>query len=143
MQKETEIKSTKRPLPDQKQISKKFKQEKMKEQEDQLIQKAIACMDNAATKKTDKEDEFNIFGKYVANEVLSIADVKTQRWVKWTIQNSLYAAQCENPLYVQQTTPMAMRTLFHIQTVSHQLPHFLLHVHHLVVIITIKLCMLN
>ena len=49
----------------------------MKEQEDQLIQKAIACMDNASTKKTDKEDEFDIFGKYVANEVRRIADVKT------------------------------------------------------------------
>ena len=66
-------------------------------------------MDNASTKMTDKKNKFDIFGKYVPSEVRSIAHVKTQQWVKWTVQNSLYTAQCENPLHVQQTMTMAIR----------------------------------
>ena len=59
------IRSTKRPLPVGKQsVNKKKKKEA---QEDILLQKAIQCMERS----DNKEDEDDIFGRYVASELRS------------------------------------------------------------------------
>lgn len=72
----------------------KSKRQKLETDENQLIKKAIDCM-NKATANENKEDAFDIFGRYVASELRSIPSLHAQRWVKLQIQNIMYNAQTE------------------------------------------------
>ena len=89
-------KSTKRPLNQEKKINKRQKTEA---KEDELIKKAIECMDKAAS--TSTEDGLDLFGRYVTMELRAIKNVHAQRWAKLQIQNILYGAHCD----VQQPMP--------------------------------------
>lgn len=58
-----------------------------------LLDKAIAFMGESDISR-NVEDECDIFGKYIASELRNVKDVNVQRWLKWSIQNTLYTGQC-------------------------------------------------
>ena len=87
----TPVKSTKRPTK-RKEEKPLTKRQKIEASENELLAKAIACMDNATTNKC-KEDGFDIFGRYVASELRAVTTPAAQRWAK--LQNIFYDAQTE------------------------------------------------
>ena len=62
------------------------KKKKKEAQEDILLQKAIQCMERS----DNKEDEDDIFGRYVASELRSIDNIHTKRLAKWQIQSIIF-----------------------------------------------------
>ena len=90
------LKSTKRPLKQEKKLNKRQKAEAG---EDELIKKAIECMDKATGSST--EDGLDLFGRYVTTELWAVRNVSAQRWAKLQIQNILYGAHGD----VQQPMP--------------------------------------
>lgn len=83
-----EATSTKLPT---KQGKRSTKRQRIGSAENELISKAISCMDRAVGGSTN--DSFELFGRYVASEVRAITSPQTQRWVKLQIQNILFSAQ--------------------------------------------------
>ena len=88
-----ETRSTKKPIAKADKGKPLTKRQKMEAEECQLIKKAIACMDKATG--DNKEDVFELFGRYVASELRTIASSHAQRWAKLQIQNILFNAQNE------------------------------------------------
>ena len=86
---ETAFKDTKRKLPYKESLSKKSRLDK---KEEILLDSAIAYMSTSS--KSTSNDEHDVFGKYIASELRSIKEARVQRWIKWSIQNTLYTAQC-------------------------------------------------
>lgn len=86
-----EVRSTKRPTSSTAQ--RPSKRQKKETQEDVLLQKAIACMENAGGIDRHRRDNDDIFGEYVATEIRSIQDSKVKCWVKFQIQPLLFSAQ--------------------------------------------------
>lgn len=79
----------------------------MEATENDLIKKAITCMDKAtASSSKSEEDGFEIFGRYVASELRGITNAQSQRWAKLQIQNILYSVQVEpSPYGSAHSTP--------------------------------------
>ena len=67
------------------------KKARLDKKEETLLDSAIAYMSGSSKSTTD--DEHDVFGKYVANELRSIKEIRVQKWIKWSIQNTLYTAQ--------------------------------------------------
>ena len=86
--------STKQPT---KQGRKPTKRQKTEAAENNLIQKAIVCMDKASHVPQQTEDGCELFGRYVASEVRAISNPQSQRWAKLQIQTVLFNAQTEPP----------------------------------------------
>ena len=66
------------------------------EQEDELIKKAINCMEKATTVNSgnvEAHDEDYLFGQYIAAELQTIDSIQTKRLTKLKIQTILYNMQ--------------------------------------------------
>ena len=66
------------------------------EQEDELIKKAINCMEKATTGNSgnvEANDEDYLFGRYIAAELKTIDSIQTKRLTKLKIQTILYDMQ--------------------------------------------------
>ena len=81
------------------------KRQKVEAAENLLITKAIACMDKVSTSE-GKDDSFELFGRYVASELRTIASTSAQRWAKLQIQNVLYNAQVEHSPQPMEPLPI-------------------------------------
>ena len=111
-------KSTKQPTQ---QVKKPTKRQKVVDAENDLLKKAIECMDRTTGKTGTSADGFEHFGRYVSTELRTelraITTPQGQRWAKLQIQNVLYnAAQSDAvPPYSQPpmdrtpTTPSTTR----------------------------------
>ena len=79
----------------------------------------IAYMSESKSKNDDtSSDEYDVFGKYIANELRNITDTRAQRWIKWSIQNTLYTAHCGMSLpsrypYPQSHSPASSIVYLH------------------------------
>lgn len=94
---DTEL-STKRPSTEGKQSTSTKRKKREAQEEDSLLQMAIQCLEKSAsniedkvTRKEDKEDEDDIFGKYVASELRSM-ELSVKRLAKWKIQSVIFNA---------------------------------------------------
>ena len=72
------------------------KRQRIESAENDLLQKAIDCMDRSAVETETELDGFDFFGRYIASELRSLSNPQSQRWAKLQIQRVLYdAAQTE------------------------------------------------
>ena len=87
--------STKRPIGSaaEANVSAKSKCKLREKQEDMILQKAINVMD----KSVKKDDEDDIFGKYVATELRAIENPHVKRYTKWQIQSLIFSAHSGFP----------------------------------------------
>ena len=94
---ESEIHSTKRPTA----LSRKRKREA---QEDKLLEKAVSLMVSgpSTSMAIAKEDDEDIFGRFIASELRAIADPQIKRLVKWNIQSAIFNVSMPS---VQQPYP--------------------------------------
>lgn len=84
--------SSKEPTQQQK----RTKRLRIETKEEELMQKALTCMEKATVGHV-REDGLELFGRYVASELRAIPDPQDQSWAKLQIQNILYNAQMETP----------------------------------------------
>ena len=88
---QAEVRSTKRPLS---QSSTSSKKRKKMNPEDELLHKAITCMETAMGETpTAKADEYDLFGRYIAAELRAIEDAQARCWAKLQIQTVLFNMQ--------------------------------------------------
>ena len=98
------VNSTKQPLDIPKKATKR---QRLATMEDELLEKAIKCIDQSTADSKGMLDSAELFGKYVASELRALK-LEGQRWVKLQIQNTLFiAAQSENDVPFPQPGPMA------------------------------------
>ena len=82
------MRSTKQPL------SQSSKRRKRQNPEDELLEKAINCMETASAEKpSTKLDEFDLFGKYIAAELRATDNAHARCWAKLQIQTILFDMQ--------------------------------------------------
>ena len=80
--------------------------------EDELILQAtnalqaVSSMPSGRSPKKKVQDEFDVFGQHVANELRHIKDFRARQLVKVKIQNALFEAQFSQP--VAQPTPYSI-----------------------------------
>ena len=112
--------STKQPT---KQEKKPTKCQQMEAAEGDLIQRAITCMDKAIGKRSTAADGYELFGRYVADELRTLPSPQTQRWAKLQIQQILYnvAEVTTQPQPVSSYLQPRMDALppFHYSSSSH------------------------
>lgn len=90
---QTEVRSTKRPLS-QSSTSTCSKKRKKTNPEDELLHKAITCMETAMGETpTAKADEYDLFGRYIAAEIRAIEDAQARCWAKLQIQTVFFNMQ--------------------------------------------------
>ena len=87
---QAEVRSTKRPLS---QTSSSGKKRKKSNPEDELLQKAIDCMETAIDKPSMKTDEYDLFGKFIAAELRAMENVQARCWEKLQMQTILFNVQ--------------------------------------------------
>ena len=81
--------STKRPTSSGTGLTKRQKKES---QEDELMKRAIACMEKVGDRNS-KQDDDDVFGLFVASELRSISDPQCKNRVKWQIKSILCNVQ--------------------------------------------------
>ena len=89
------VRSTKRPLTSE--VTKSAtKRQRQIAKEDELLKKAITCMENASNaNKASSRDADAVFGEYVASELRSIKNEHTKRVLKFRIQSMLFSSLSE------------------------------------------------
>ena len=96
-------KSTKQPTQ---QVKKPTKRQKVVDAENDLLKKAIECMDRTTGETGTSADGFEHFGRYVATELRAITNPQGQRWAKLQIQNVLYNAAQSDAVPPHSQPPM-------------------------------------
>ena len=71
----------------------KLKQKKRQNEEDDVIKKAILCLDKVTN---EEQDGLAIFGRHIASELREIPYPHLQRWAKLQIQQVIFTAQDSN-----------------------------------------------
>ena len=87
------------------------KRQKTEAVENDLIQKAIECMDKASQPTQSHADGFEIFGRYIASELWGILNPQAQRLAKLQIQAVLFNAQSESAVQVYLVPPFTPQSL--------------------------------
>ena len=82
---ENVVKSTKKPT----QIGKQSKRLKLENSDNELLEKAVKCLDHVTATPANFADGADLFGQYVASE-LRMLDPRSQAWVKLQIQQILF-----------------------------------------------------
>ena len=72
----------------------KQKQKKRQNEEDDMIKKAVLCLDKVTNE--EQEDGLAIFGRHIASELREIPYPHLQRWAKLQIQQVIFTAQDSN-----------------------------------------------
>ena len=94
-------KSTKQPTQGAK---KPAKRARLENTENDLLEKAIKCIDQATVGSEVTVDSAELFGRYVASELRAM-NPQSQRWVKLQIKKTLFnAAQSETSVPFSQPT---------------------------------------
>ena len=76
-----ETHSTKRPLKSQ--SDKHTKKQRKESQEEELMKKAISCIENAFTNDTEtRKDEYHLFGQYIAAELRTVEAISSENVFK-------------------------------------------------------------
>ena len=84
------VKSTKEPTW----MGKQSKKRQLEKSWEQLIGKAVKCLDHVATTPADTADGAELFGRYVASE-MQMLNTPSQQWVKLQIQKILFNASSQ------------------------------------------------
>ena len=95
------VKSTKQPTEGAEKLTKRARLENT---ENDLLEKAIKCIDQETVDSEVTVDSAELFGRYVASELRALKP-QSQRWAKLQIQNTPFnAAQAEASVPFSQPT---------------------------------------
>ena len=82
------------------------KRQKLEITENELLKKAIDCLDKTAGEPASTPDGFEFFGRYIATELRAIVNPHAQRWAKLQMQNILFTAASDtSPHCYSSLTP--------------------------------------
>ena len=87
----------------------------MEASESELIHTAISCIEKASASSAQQADGFELFSKYVANELRAISNPQAQQCAKLQIQTVLYNAQTEA---FNASHPMLQQPVYHMGSPS-------------------------
>ena len=73
------------------------KRQKTETTEDDLLKKAIQCLDQSSGGTVKNDDRLELFGRYIATELRAILNTQAQRWAKLQIQSILFSAAQSQP----------------------------------------------
>ena len=112
--------STKQPTKTGRKPTKRQRTEAV---ENDLLLKAIDCMDKTSQPMQDHGDGFDKFGQYIASELRDISNPQAQRWAKLQIQTVIFNAQSETGFH----RPRFHSSVPHMETLyppeSFSMPH--------------------